>query len=101
MGLQLVKPYLGGGGADDFRHGANFAVAGATSLDVDYFLSRGIENLYSNNSLSVQLPLVRAAPAFALLLCFRPRRFSEQRPVFGGADRSQRLQHPLLPKPKR
>ncbi|KAG6507615.1 sinapine esterase-like [Zingiber officinale] len=55
MGLPLLKPYLGGGGADDFRHGANFAVAGATALDVDYFLSRGIENLFSNNSLSVQL----------------------------------------------
>ncbi|XP_042397328.1 sinapine esterase-like [Zingiber officinale] len=55
MGLPLVKPYLGGGGAEDFRHGANFAVAGATALDVDYFLSRGIENLSSNNSLSVQL----------------------------------------------
>ncbi|KAG6504208.1 hypothetical protein ZIOFF_036539 [Zingiber officinale] len=55
MGLPLVKPYLGGGGAEDFRHGANFAVAGATALDVDYFQSRGINNLFSNNSLSVQL----------------------------------------------
>ncbi|XP_074574372.1 GDSL esterase/lipase At1g28590-like [Curcuma longa] len=55
MGLPLVKPYLGGGGAEDFRHGANFAVVGATALDVDYFFSRGIENITSNNSLSVQL----------------------------------------------
>lgn len=55
MGLPLVKPYFGGGGAEDFRYGANFAFAGATALDVDYFRSRGIENIFSNNSLSVQL----------------------------------------------
>lgn len=56
MGLPFVRPYLvGGAGGDGFRHGVNFAVAGATALDVHYFESMGMEIKWTNYSLSAQL----------------------------------------------
>ena len=42
LGLPQPKPYLAGETADDFRHGANFAVGGATALDPAFLKSRGI-----------------------------------------------------------
>jgi hypothetical protein len=38
LGLPFVPPY-----AEDFLHGANFAVGGATTLGPDFFLYRGID----------------------------------------------------------
>jgi hypothetical protein len=40
--LPQPAPYLAGSTADDFRHGVNFAVGGATALDMDFLQSKGI-----------------------------------------------------------
>ncbi|KAK1642707.1 hypothetical protein QYE76_060512 [Lolium multiflorum] len=40
--LPQPEPYLAGSTADDFRHGVNFAVGGATALDMDFLQSKGI-----------------------------------------------------------
>uniref|UniRef100_R7W020 GDSL esterase/lipase n=1 Tax=Aegilops tauschii TaxID=37682 RepID=R7W020_AEGTA len=42
LGLPQPTPYLAGETADDFRHGANFAVGGATALDPAFLKSRGV-----------------------------------------------------------
>ncbi|VAI48634.1 unnamed protein product [Triticum turgidum subsp. durum] len=42
LGLPPPTPYLAGKTAQDFRHGANFAVGGATALDPAFLQSRGI-----------------------------------------------------------
>ncbi|CAK9321093.1 unnamed protein product [Citrullus colocynthis] len=48
LGLPLVHPYRSLGlGAEDFRKGLNFAVGGATALDLSFFQQRGIPNLPS------------------------------------------------------
>lgn len=40
LGLPLIPPYFGHD--KSFRKGANFAVGGATTLDLSFFQSRGI-----------------------------------------------------------
>ncbi|CAL9123944.1 unnamed protein product, partial [Musa textilis] len=56
IGLPLVRPYLAGtDDGEDFRCGANFAVGGATALDKEYFMSKGMDVYWTNNSLSIQL----------------------------------------------
>ncbi|KAL5226398.1 hypothetical protein ABZP36_014663 [Zizania latifolia] len=52
FGLPFVPPYLGGG---DFRHGANFAVGGATALNGSFFRDRGVEPTWTPNSLDEQM----------------------------------------------
>ncbi|WOL00300.1 hypothetical protein Cni_G09013 [Canna indica] len=52
LGLPLVRPYLEGG---DFRKGVNFAVAGATALNLDFFNDKGIQATWTNKSLSIQI----------------------------------------------
>lgn len=42
LGLPHPTPYLAGKTAADFRSGVNFAVGGATALDVHFFESRGL-----------------------------------------------------------
>ncbi|KAJ4771054.1 GDSL esterase/lipase [Rhynchospora pubera] len=42
FGLPFVPPYLGGKSRDFFRHGANFAVAGATALNHSIFKKMGV-----------------------------------------------------------
>ncbi|TKV93848.1 hypothetical protein SEVIR_9G256100v4 [Setaria viridis] len=42
LGLPHPTPYLAGKAAADFRRGVNFAVGGATALDVHFFESRGL-----------------------------------------------------------
>ncbi|XP_029119638.1 GDSL esterase/lipase At1g28570 [Elaeis guineensis] len=54
LGLPLVPPYLAGTNAQDFRYGANFAVAGATALDNDFFRAKGLNVTWSEYSLVVQ-----------------------------------------------
>lgn len=50
----MLPPYLARG--TDFRHGANFAVGGATALDPEFLQEIGVgELLWTNNSLSAQL----------------------------------------------
>ncbi|XP_008777734.2 GDSL esterase/lipase At1g28570-like [Phoenix dactylifera] len=53
-GLPLVPPYLAGTSAQDFRYGANFAVAGATALDNDFFRAKGLNVTWTEYSLGVQ-----------------------------------------------
>ncbi|KAJ7968680.1 GDSL esterase/lipase [Quillaja saponaria] len=59
LGLPLVKPYLGikNGKVKDanIREGVNFAVIGATALDIDFFDKKGIHNVPTNDSLRIQL----------------------------------------------
>ncbi|TVU30939.1 hypothetical protein EJB05_22595, partial [Eragrostis curvula] len=42
LGVPQPTPYLAGETAEDFRHGANFAVGGATALDPAFLESRGV-----------------------------------------------------------
>jgi hypothetical protein len=42
LGLPQPTPYLAGETAEDFRHGANFAVGGATALDPAFLKSKGV-----------------------------------------------------------
>ena len=54
FGLPLVPPFLAQG--QDFSNGANFAVVGATALDLAYFQQQNITSVPPfNSSLSVQL----------------------------------------------
>lgn len=57
LGLPFVPPFLAHNGS--FGRGANFAVAGATTLDADFFHDRDIPGAPSkfplNTSLNVQL----------------------------------------------
>ncbi|RLM94179.1 hypothetical protein C2845_PM08G01040 [Panicum miliaceum] len=55
LGLLLVPPSLAQNGSS-FRQGANFAVAGATTLNAEFYHARGIAGkLPINTSLNVQL----------------------------------------------
>jgi len=58
LGIPMVKPYLGikNGVLEDksAKEGANFAVIGATALDVSFFEERGV-GFTTNYSLTVQL----------------------------------------------
>ena len=54
LGLPLIKPYLGVENGSTIQ-GVNFAVVGATALDASFFFERGIDNVSTNDSLSVQL----------------------------------------------
>ncbi|KAJ4980962.1 hypothetical protein NE237_031799 [Protea cynaroides] len=51
LGLPFVTPYLG---EEDFKHGVNFAVGGATALNAAYFQERSLP-CPTNYSLDVQL----------------------------------------------
>ncbi|XP_019162690.1 PREDICTED: GDSL esterase/lipase At1g28590-like [Ipomoea nil] len=57
MGLPLVQPYFGGerNGDRSFAEGVNFAVAGATAMDMSFFTERGIINSCTNVSLGNEL----------------------------------------------
>ncbi|XAR66554.1 Sinapine esterase [Bertholletia excelsa] len=55
-GLPYVPPHLAISKGQKFRHGINFAVAGATATDAKFFYDKGIGPLlWTNYSLSVQL----------------------------------------------
>ncbi|XP_077226986.1 GDSL esterase/lipase At1g28590-like [Tasmannia lanceolata] len=56
FGIPLLPAYLVSRSKEqDFRGGANFAVAGGTALDAAFFAERGIEDLSTNYSMGVQL----------------------------------------------
>ncbi|XP_058761874.1 GDSL esterase/lipase At1g28590-like [Vicia villosa] len=59
LGIPMVKPYLGikNGVLEDnaAKDGVNFAVIGATALNVSYFEGRDVHNVATNYSLTVQL----------------------------------------------
>lgn len=51
-----MPPYLAKREGQGFKHGANFAVAGATALDAEFFYEQKIGPvLWTNSSLNVQL----------------------------------------------
>ncbi|KAF9612176.1 hypothetical protein IFM89_038364 [Coptis chinensis] len=53
LGISLIPPYLRHSN-QDFKQGVNFAVAGATALDIAVFEEKGV-HAYTNYSLGVQL----------------------------------------------
>ncbi|KAK8629351.1 hypothetical protein V6N13_078194 [Hibiscus sabdariffa] len=55
--LPYAPPYLAvkQDQGQSFQHGVNFAFAGATALDAEFFFERNISILWTNNSLNVQL----------------------------------------------
>ncbi|THU70914.1 hypothetical protein C4D60_Mb08t30020 [Musa balbisiana] len=55
MGLPMLRPYLAGGNAEDFRYGANFAFAGATALNASFFEDKGFQFSPMEYFLGVQL----------------------------------------------
>ncbi|KAL3643498.1 hypothetical protein CASFOL_014313 [Castilleja foliolosa] len=58
LGLPLLQPYVGGGeinGGRSFTKGVNFAVAGASALDYNFYENIGIHNKETNVSLGTQL----------------------------------------------
>lgn len=78
FGLPLLPPYLGITRMDDARKGANFAVAGATALDPEFFYARNIGSLlWTNDSLSVQLSWFKKVKS-ALCLTKQGHRFIYQ-----------------------
>lgn len=70
-----MPPFLGGDG-ENFRHGVNFAVGGATAMRSEFFWEGGFE-LSTNYSLDVQvewftelLPSLRANRVSGYLFVF-------------------------------
>ncbi|XVF40375.1 hypothetical protein PTKIN_Ptkin01aG0108300 [Pterospermum kingtungense] len=58
--LPYLPPYLAVKEGQTFQHGVNFAFAGATALDAEFFYERNIGPiLWTNNSLNVQLSCFR------------------------------------------
>ncbi|XP_010912640.1 GDSL esterase/lipase At1g28650 isoform X2 [Elaeis guineensis] len=55
IGIPLVPPYLEGPGDHGFRQGVNFAVAGATALDNDFFREKGLDISWTEYSLGTQI----------------------------------------------
>ncbi|KAI9096370.1 hypothetical protein K1719_026089 [Acacia pycnantha] len=59
LGFEPLKPYLGISNGEvknwKIKEGVNFAVAGATALNQDFFEEKGIASFLTNNSLSIQL----------------------------------------------
>lgn len=55
MGLPLVPPFLAGKSTQDFRYGANFAVAGVTALNNDFFRAKGLTVVWPEYSLGTQI----------------------------------------------
>ncbi|XP_051125533.1 GDSL esterase/lipase At1g31550-like [Andrographis paniculata] len=65
LGLPLLKPYFSDGGNEEERRrslatGVNFAVAGATVLDSEFYDKIGYHNPVTNNSLTIQLDWFRS-----------------------------------------
>ncbi|KAJ3695218.1 hypothetical protein LUZ60_000595 [Juncus effusus] len=54
-GLPFIPAYLSSENANDFPHGVNFAVGGATALNKSFFKSKGIHLPGDNYTLDVQL----------------------------------------------
>ncbi|KAJ1402139.1 SGNH hydrolase superfamily [Sesbania bispinosa] len=55
-GLPYLPPYLNLTKGQNIHHGVNFAVAGATALDTEFFIKKGLGNfLWTKNSLNIQL----------------------------------------------
>ncbi|XP_051119040.1 GDSL esterase/lipase At1g28580-like [Andrographis paniculata] len=79
FGLPFIRPFLGscadgnafGCTIDDFRHGVNFAVAGATALDKEFFDKYGVEITFPFASLKNQLSWFEHQ--FLPVVCLEPQ----------------------------
>ncbi|KAJ3695216.1 hypothetical protein LUZ60_000593 [Juncus effusus] len=54
-GLPFLPAYLVGKNASRFRHGANFAVGGATAINNSFFVSKGIHGKWPDYPLGIQI----------------------------------------------
>ncbi|KAJ1401786.1 SGNH hydrolase superfamily [Sesbania bispinosa] len=54
-GLPFLPAYLNLTKNQDIKKGVNFAFAGATALDFEYFIRKGVDKPATDNSLSVQI----------------------------------------------
>ncbi|CAO2205116.1 unnamed protein product [Urochloa humidicola] len=98
LGLPLVPPSLAHNGSSSFfRHGANFAVTGATTLDAAFYHARGIPSAARRQQACHQHQLERAAGVVrgvgALAVRHTPRvqGVLRQIPLLRGRVRGQRL----------
>ncbi|KAL6657067.1 hypothetical protein ACP70R_004847 [Stipagrostis hirtigluma subsp. patula] len=55
LGIPFLTPYLAGNASEDYAHGANFAVGGATALGHEYFRSKGLDTHFTPYSLQWQM----------------------------------------------
>ncbi|KAL5998444.1 hypothetical protein ACLOJK_009384 [Asimina triloba] len=55
LGIPFLSPYLAFSDAQQLRHGANFAVGGATALPADFFKERKIDGVTPNVSFGDQI----------------------------------------------
>jgi hypothetical protein len=54
LGIPYLTPYLAGNTSEDYAHGANFAVGGATALGHDYFRKKKLDVRFTPYSLGWQ-----------------------------------------------
>ncbi|PUZ73159.1 hypothetical protein GQ55_2G452700 [Panicum hallii var. hallii] len=55
LGIPFLTPYLAGNASEDYAHGANFAVGGATALGHDYFRGKKLDARFTPYSLHWQM----------------------------------------------
>lgn len=55
LGMPFLTPYLAGNTSEDYAHGANFAVGGATALGHDYFRGKKLDARFTPYSLHWQM----------------------------------------------
>ncbi|CAL5071518.1 unnamed protein product [Urochloa decumbens] len=55
LGIPFLTPYLAGNSSEDYAHGANFAVGGATALGHDYFRRKKLDARFTPYSLRWQM----------------------------------------------
>ncbi|TVU37542.1 hypothetical protein EJB05_10862, partial [Eragrostis curvula] len=55
LGIPFLTPYLAGNTSEDYAHGANFAVGGATALGHDYFRKKNLDVRFTPYSLGWQM----------------------------------------------
>nr|TKW36141.1 hypothetical protein SEVIR_2G421501v2 [Setaria viridis]TKW36142.1 hypothetical protein SEVIR_2G421501v2 [Setaria viridis]TKW36143.1 hypothetical protein SEVIR_2G421501v2 [Setaria viridis]TKW36145.1 hypothetical protein SEVIR_2G421501v2 [Setaria viridis] len=53
--MPFLTPYLAGNTSEDYAHGANFAVGGATALGHDYFRGKKLDARFTPYSLHWQM----------------------------------------------
>ncbi|XP_062189953.1 GDSL esterase/lipase At1g28570-like [Phragmites australis] len=55
LGIPFLTPYLAGNSSEDYAHGANFAVGGATALGHEYFRGKNLDVRFTPYSLRWQM----------------------------------------------
>ncbi|PIN23315.1 Sinapine esterase [Handroanthus impetiginosus] len=95
LGLPMVQPYIGGADAAvngrSFDKGVNFAVAGATALDISFLEERGIHNKMTNVSLGTQMYWLRQ-----FLATIPGRKFLQRSLILMGEIGGNDYNYPLM-----